>query len=92
MWSEYPYIARDIAVWVPESVSTDIVENLIRANTNDLLMKGPRLFDTFTKDGKTSYAFRMVFQSNTRTLVEQEITDIMNKITASLQNEGWEVR
>jgi 2'-5' RNA ligase len=57
-----------------------------------LLKKGPRLFDTFTKDGKTSYAFRMVFQSNTRTLVEQEITDIMNKITASLQNEGWEVR
>lgn len=92
MWSEYPYIARDIAVWVPESVSADIVETLIRNNTNELLMKGPRLFDTFTKDGKTSYAFRMVFQSTTRTLVEQEITDIMNKITTSLQDEGWEVR
>ncbi len=92
MWSEYPYIARDIAVWVPESISANTVEDLIRVNTNDLLMKGPRLFDTFTKDGKTSYAFRMVFQSNTRTLVEQEITDIMNKITTSLQNEGWEVR
>lgn len=92
MWSEYPYIARDIAVWVPESISANTVEDLIRANTNDLLMKGPRLFDTFSKDGKTSYAFRMVFQSTTRTLVEQEIADIMNKITTSLQNEGWEVR
>ena len=92
MWSEYPYIARDIAVWVPENISADTVQDLIRNNTNELLMKGPRLFDTFTKDGKTSYAFRMVFQSNTRTLVEQEITDIMNAITTNLQAKGWEVR
>jgi phenylalanyl-tRNA synthetase beta subunit len=92
MWSEYPYIARDIAVWVPESISTEKVANIIRENADELLMKGPRLFDTFTKSGKTSYAFRMVFQSNTRTLVEQEITDTMNKITTRLQDEGWEVR
>ncbi len=92
MWSEYPYIARDIAVWVPEEVSADTIANVIRENTSELLMKGPRLFDTFTKDGKTSYAFRMVFQSTERTLIEQEITDIMNKITTSLQDNGWEVR
>ena len=92
MWSEYPYIARDIAVWVPENISANTVQDLIRTNTGELLMKGPRLFDTFTKDEKTSYAFRMVFQSNTRTLVEQEITDIMNTITSNLQTEGWEVR
>lgn len=91
-WSEYPYIARDIAVWVPEEISTDTVSVIIKENAGELLMKGPRLFDTFSKEGKTSYAFRIVFQSNTRTLVEQEITDIMNKITNSLQSEGWEVR
>jgi len=92
MWSEYPYIARDIAVWASEEVSADTIANVIRENAGELLMKGPRLFDTFTKDGKTSYAFRMVFQSNMRTLIEQEITDIMNKITTNLQNKGWEVR
>lgn len=92
MWSEYPYIARDIAVWVPEEVAADMVANVIRENVGELLMKGPRLFDTFSKDGKTSYAFRMVFQSHARTLVEQEITDIMNKITTSLQGNSWEVR
>jgi phenylalanyl-tRNA synthetase beta subunit len=92
MWSEYPYIARDIAVWVTEGVSVDAVSSIIKENSGELLMKGPRLFDMFTKEGKTSYAFRMVFQSNTRTLVEQEITNIMNKITISLQAKGWEVR
>ena len=91
-WSEYPYIARDIAVWVTEGVSVDIVSDIIKQNAGELLMKGPRLFDTFTKDGKTSYAFRMVFQSNDRTLVEQEITDSMNLITSKLQAQGWEVR
>ncbi len=91
-WSEYPYIARDIAVWVTEDVSVDIVSSIIKGNAGELLMKGPRLFDTFTKDGKTSYAFRMVFQSNERTLIEQEITDIMNTITSTLQAEGYEVR
>lgn len=92
MWSEYPYIARDIAVWVPENISADTVGNLIRANTNELLMKGPRLFDTFTKDGKTSYAFRMVFQSYERTLTEEEISTIMNSITAAIKDRSWEVR
>jgi phenylalanyl-tRNA synthetase beta subunit len=92
MWSEYPYIARDIAVWVTEGVSVDAVSDIIKQNAGELLMKGPRLFDTFTKDGKTSYAFRIVFQSNTRTLIEQEITDIMNKITTSLQIKDWGVR
>ena len=91
-WSEYPYIARDIAVWVPEGVSVDAVATIIKDNSGELLMKGPRLFDTFTKDGKTSYAFRMVFQSKERTLIEQEITDIMNTITTKLQAKGWEVR
>jgi phenylalanyl-tRNA synthetase beta chain len=91
-WSEYPYIARDIAVWVTEGVSVDTVSSIIKDNAGELLMKGPRLFDTFTKDGKTSYAFRMVFQSKERTLIEQEITDIMNAITTKLQAKGWEVR
>lgn len=91
-WSEYPYIARDVAVWVPEGVSTDIIASIIKENSGELLVRGPRLFDTFTKDGKTSYAFRMVFQSDERTLVEQEITDIMSTITAKLHHEGWEVR
>lgn len=91
-WSEYPYITRDIAVWVPENISTDTVQDLIRTNAGELLIKGPRLFDMFTKDGKTSYAFRMVFQSNERTLTEEEISLIMTNITNRLQEQGWEVR
>lgn len=91
-WSMYPFISRDIALWAPEGTLVENVAVVIRENAGELLVRGPRLFDTFTKDGKMSYAFRMVFQSNDRTLVEQEITDIMNTITSKLQSEGWEVR
>ncbi len=92
MWSDYPYIARDIAVWVPESVSDSEISEIIRNHSTNLLVRGPRLFDTFTKDGRTSYAFRMVFQSFERTLQEEEISLIMTTITTALQNNGWEVR
>lgn len=91
-WSEYPFMSRDIAVWVTDTVTENEVREIIKNNSGELLVKGPRLFDTFSKDGKTSYAFRIVFQSDTRTLTEEEITAIMNTITGKIQEKGWEVR
>lgn len=97
-FSIYPFIARDIALWVPEGVFADDVEKIISEHAGELLVKKPRLFDTFTKtfdDGttKTSYAFRLVFQSYDRTLTDGEVNDIMAAVTSALQqNEGWEVR
>ena len=91
-WSVYPFIVRDIAVWVADETSADTVYNLIKKNCGELLVKGPRLFDTFSKDGKTSYAFRMVFQSRDRTLTEEEISEIMRNVTSTMINNSWEVR
>jgi len=99
MWSEYPYIARDVAVWVTGDVSADTVADIIRSQAGELLTRGPRLFDTFTQPAsdagettKTSYALRMVFQSHERTLTEPEINAIMAQVTQALQDQGWQVR
>jgi phenylalanyl-tRNA synthetase beta chain len=79
-------------VWTPGGVSEADVEDLILKKAGDLLVKH-YLFDTFSKDGKTSYAFRLVFQSNERTLSDDEINPIMEAITASMNaKEGWQVR
>lgn len=91
-WSDYPAITRDIAVWVPDDISSDTVISIIKQHTGDLLVRGPRLFDTFSKDGKTSYAFRMVFQSHERTLNELEINQIMEMVTMALREQHWQVR
>jgi phenylalanyl-tRNA synthetase beta chain len=91
-WVDYPCISRDIAVWVPEGTAYETIQEIVTKNAGEFLIKGPRLFDTFSKDGKTSYAFRMVFQAKDRTLTEEEVSSPMQKITEKLTEQGWEVR
>lgn len=93
MWSLFPFIARDIAVWVPEEVESYKVLKVIKENAGDMVVRGPELFDEFKKGGKVSYAFRMVFQSFDRTLTDTEINEVMTQITNKIkENEGWQVR
>jgi phenylalanyl-tRNA synthetase beta subunit len=93
MWSLFPFIARDVAVWVPEGVTSEDVEKVIRESMGDLVIKGPELFDEFKKEGKTSYAFKLVFQSYDRTLTDTEINEIMTRITEKIkENTNWQVR
>ena len=99
MWSLYPFIARDIAVWISENVSSEEVAKVIKDNAGEMVVRGPELFDEFKKpaspaggDGKVSYAFRTVFQSYDRTLTDAEINEIMTKITEKITEKGWQVR
>ncbi len=92
MWPLYPFIARDVAVWVPENVKSEEVLKVIKENAGDMVIRGPELFDEFKKDGKISYAFRIVFQSYDRTLTDTEVNEIMNKITQKITEKGWQVR
>lgn len=93
MWSLFPFIARDVAVWVPKEVGSNQVYKVIKENAGELLVRGPDLFDEFEKEGKKSYAFRLVFQSYDRTLTDAEVGEIMDKITAKIKlNPAWQVR
>jgi phenylalanyl-tRNA synthetase beta subunit len=49
-------------------------------------------FDIFKKDGKTSYAYRFVFQSYEKTLTEEETKEVMGEVGNSLINIGFEIR
>ncbi|MBP6884890.1 MAG: phenylalanine--tRNA ligase subunit beta [Candidatus Pacebacteria bacterium] len=91
-WSHYPFISRDVAVWVP--VNTEVTEliNLCKKNGTNLLVREPYLFDQFTKGGKTSLGVRLVFQSHERTLKDEEVTEIMTTIGQEIGKKGWEVR
>jgi phenylalanyl-tRNA synthetase beta chain len=92
MWSLYPFIARDIALWVDENISLESIQKIIKENAGDLLVKEPRLFDTFKKEGKISYAFRLVFQSKEKTLTDEEVAIPMAKITEKLVLDGFVIR
>jgi phenylalanyl-tRNA synthetase beta subunit len=92
MWSEYPFMTRDIAVWLPESVSNNELISIINKNGTELLQGEPRLFDQFTKDGRTSYAYRIIFQAFDRTLTDNEVNPIMDAIYSECKSNNWEIR
>lgn len=95
--SPYPFMLRDIAVFVPQDVEEKDILSLIEEQAGELLIN-KKLFDVFVKkfpDGtsKTSFAFRLVFQSQEKTLSDEEINKIMEKISKLLNNnDGWQVR
>jgi phenylalanyl-tRNA synthetase beta chain len=95
-FSLYPFVVRDIAVFVPESVGSDsiweIIASTLKYSDADKLLVRHSLFDTFKKDGRISYAFRLIFQSNEKTLTDVEVNAIMEQLNTAMKTEGWEVR
>jgi phenylalanyl-tRNA synthetase beta subunit len=85
-------MTRDVAVWASNTKSKDDIEKVITEHAGDLLVRFD-LFDLFTKEDKTSYAYRLVFQSHERTLTDDEINPIMDTIYSTLQSDpDFEIR
>lgn len=90
--SIYPFVLRDVAIFVPSGVSAEAVQEVIKTHAGTSLVQS-FLFDTFEKEGKTSWAFRLVFQSPLKTLSDEEVNLVMNTITAALNSQAsWQVR
>ncbi len=93
-FSAFPYIVRDIALFVPSGTDEAEVLEVLRttAQASGLLEKGPDRFDRFEKDGKVSLAYRLIFQSFERTLTDAETNAVMDTVYGVVKEKGWEVR
>jgi phenylalanyl-tRNA synthetase beta chain len=92
--SPFPFIARDIAMFVNKTVETDDIVRVLTQAGGPLLVRHS-LFDRFEKEGdaRVSYGYRLVFQSMERTLTDEEVLGIMNRVTLRCVKElGAEVR
>lgn len=89
-FSSYPYIVRDIALWASKGSEKDI-EAVIKKEAGTLLVR-LGLFDVFEKDARTSYAYRLIFQSYEKTLQDSEVNAIMERVTGAMKERKWEVR
>ena len=93
--SAYPFVTRDIAMWVPDTVTWESVNALCTEVRNTLVTRID-LFDTFSKEiegaKKTSYAFRLVFQSYEKTLTDEEVNQMMEVYYAIFKEKGYEIR
>jgi len=90
-FSNYPAIVRDIAMWVPMDVEVDKISEVLKVSAGELCTR-VTLFDEFTKDERTSYAFRLVFQSFEKTLTDDEMQVHMDVLNKTVEAEGWDVR
>ena len=90
-FSIYPAVSRDIAMWVPEGTTAKEIEAVLNTHAGELRVR-TTLFDEFTKDGRTSFAFRLVFQSNQKTLTDDEVNAVMDGVYKAVEEEGWETR
>lgn len=93
--SPYPFIARDIAMWVPDTTTWESIYTLC-TEVGNLLVIRIDLFDTFSKEiegvTKISYAFRLVFQSHEKTLADDEVNQMMEPYYKMLKEKGYEIR
>src|SRR3989344_5523210 len=87
-FSKYPYIVRDTAMWAAGDADA---EKIIRAQAGPLAIKDS-LFDRFEKEGRVSLAYRIIFQSFEKTLTEAEANAAMEKVSAALKAQGYEIR
>lgn len=90
--SAFPFIARDVALFVPNGTEPEKVLDCIREEAGELAVRFWK-FDEFVKNGKQSFAFRIVFQSFSRTLTDEEANSVMEKIYKVLKERfGAEIR
>ncbi len=90
-FSLYPALARDVAVWVPEGTTAESVTEILNEAAGPLRVR-TTAFDEFHKDGRVSFAFRLVFQAFDRTLTDADAEAAMAEVYAAVQKVGFEVR
>lgn len=90
-FSLFPAVSRDIAFWANGTLDDEATKEMLRAQAGTHLVRID-LVDTFSKDGRTSYAFRCVFQSPDKTLTDEEVNTDMARVYAAATAAGYETR
>jgi len=90
-YSVYPSVSRDLAMWVKDDVTPEVAKGELNQIAGPLCVR-ISLFDEFAKAGRQSYAFRLVFQADDRTLTDTEVNAIMDTIYEMVAEKEWQVR
>ncbi len=87
---KYPEVRRDLALLLDENVTFENLYKIARQSEKSLL-KNVNLFDVYTganlPEGKKSYAVSFTIQDNTKTLTDEQIEKVMNKLQKNFVTE-----
>lgn len=90
-FSVYPAIVRDISMWVDGDTTKESVQKLLQETAGQLCVRLTPV-DEYHKEGRTSLAFRLVFQANDKTLTDDEVNAVMDRVYQAVEEVGWETR
>ena len=87
--SQYQSSKRDFSFELDKSIFSLEVIRLIK-NTNNKLIKGVKVFDSYEgekiNEKKKAVGFQVTIQSNEKTLTDDEINEISEKIISKVKN------
>lgn len=94
--SKFPGIEKDVAFVVANEIKSEEIEAIIKSAGGKML-KAIEVFDVYTgenlPEGKKSYAYNLKFENPERTLSDEEVTVVFEKIMDNVCKEiGAEIR
>ena len=86
--SIYPEIKKDLSIVVDKKINADEIAKTIKSNAGKLLLKS-EVFDVYEgtnlPEGKKSIAYALTFGANDRTLTDDEVNPVIEKIIGGLE-------
>ena len=93
--SKYPSVKKDLAFMVAKEVTAEEIAKSIKKAAGSLLL-GSEVFDVYTgegiEEGKKSIAYTLELGANDRTLTDEEINGVLEKVIAALEKQGATIR
>ena len=94
--SKFPSIKKDLSILVDKNISSKEIETKIKKKAGKLLTE-IKVFDLYEgknllDNSKKSLAYSLSFGDNSRTLQDEEVNSIMEKIIEDLAKSGMELR
>ena len=93
--SKFPSVKKDLAVVIDKDVTSEEIEKQIKKLAGNLLI-GSKIFDVYTgeniEENKKSIAYSLEFGAADRTLTDDEINAILEKIITGLEKQGAIIR
>ena len=85
--SKYPEIVKDVAFVVPNETNNSEIEAVIK-KAGGRLLDSVEIFDIYrdVSEGKKSMAYKMTFSDSTRTLSDEEVMEVFNKVISEVES------
>jgi len=87
--SKFPSIQKDLAFIVKKDVLSETIETVIKKSGGKLL-SNIEVFDVYTGENvgvdEKSIAYSLTFMDSTKTLTDEEVTEIFKKIISDVES------